>query len=72
MCKEDDLRVDFLTKMRSLYIDFKPCSGRFLRALSMQNKINFERIKQFSGEIKESLHTLRGYIPAFPSIFIGG
>jgi hypothetical protein len=32
-CKEDDLRVDFLTKMRSLYIDFKPCSGRFLREM---------------------------------------
>jgi uncharacterized protein YutE (UPF0331/DUF86 family) len=29
----------------------------------MQNKINIERIKQFAGEIKESLHILRGYIP---------
>jgi hypothetical protein len=29
----------------------------------MQNKINIERIKQFFGEIKESLHILRGYIP---------
>jgi uncharacterized protein YutE (UPF0331/DUF86 family) len=29
----------------------------------MQNKINVERIKQFVGEIKESLRILRGYIP---------
>jgi uncharacterized protein YutE (UPF0331/DUF86 family) len=29
----------------------------------MQNKINIERIKQFAGEIKESLYILRGYIP---------
>ncbi len=29
----------------------------------MQNKINIERIKQFAGEIKQSLHILRGYIP---------
>ena len=29
----------------------------------MQNKINIERIKQFAGEIKESLSILRGYIP---------
>jgi hypothetical protein len=30
MCKDDDLRVDFLTKIRSLYFDFKPSSERFL------------------------------------------
>jgi len=30
MCKEDDLRVDFLTRIRSLYFDFKPSSERFL------------------------------------------
>lgn len=30
MCKEDDLRVDFLTRTRSLYFDFKPSSERFL------------------------------------------
>jgi predicted nucleotidyltransferase len=30
MCKEDDLRVDFLTRVRSLYFDFKPSSERFL------------------------------------------
>jgi uncharacterized protein YutE (UPF0331/DUF86 family) len=29
----------------------------------MQNKINTDRIKQFAGEIKESLQVLRGYIP---------
>ncbi len=29
----------------------------------MRNKINLERIKQFVGEIKESLHILRGYLP---------
>jgi len=29
----------------------------------MPNKINPERIKQFAGEIKESLNVLRGYIP---------
>jgi uncharacterized protein YutE (UPF0331/DUF86 family) len=29
----------------------------------MQNKINIERIKQFVGEVKESLYILRGYIP---------
>jgi uncharacterized protein YutE (UPF0331/DUF86 family) len=29
----------------------------------MQNKINIERIKQFAGEIKQSLYMLRGYIP---------
>ncbi len=29
----------------------------------MQNKINIERIKQFIGEVKESLRILRGYIP---------
>ncbi len=27
----------------------------------MPNKINMERVKQFVGEIKESLHELRGY-----------
>jgi hypothetical protein len=30
MCKEDDLRVDFLTRIRSLYFDFQPSSERFL------------------------------------------
>ena len=30
MCKDDDLRVDYLTKIRSLYFDFKPSSERFL------------------------------------------
>jgi len=30
MCNEDDLRVDFLTRIRSLYFDFKPSSERFL------------------------------------------
>ena len=30
VCRDDDLRVDFLTKMRSLYFDFKPSSERFL------------------------------------------
>ena len=30
MCKEDDLRVDFLTRIRSLYFDFRPSSERFL------------------------------------------
>jgi predicted nucleotidyltransferase len=30
MCKEDDLRVDFLTRVRSLYFDFKPSSEKFL------------------------------------------
>lgn len=30
MCKDDDLRVDFLTRVRSLYFDFKPSSERFL------------------------------------------
>lgn len=30
MCKDDDLRVDFLAKIRSLYFDFKPSSERFL------------------------------------------
>jgi len=30
MCKEDDPRVDFLTRIRSLYFDFKPSSERFL------------------------------------------
>jgi len=30
MCKNDDLRVDFLTKIRSLYFDFKVSSERFL------------------------------------------
>jgi len=29
----------------------------------MPNRINTERIKQFAGEIKESLNVLRGYIP---------
>lgn len=29
----------------------------------MQNKINTERIKQFAGEVKESLNALRAYIP---------
>ncbi|MGQ9648012.1 MAG: type VII toxin-antitoxin system HepT family RNase toxin [Thermodesulfobacteriota bacterium] len=29
----------------------------------MRNKINVERIKQFIGEVKESLRILRGYIP---------
>ncbi len=29
----------------------------------MQNKVNTERIKKFVGEIKESLNTLRGYLP---------
>ncbi len=33
MCKDDDLRVDFLTKMRSLYFDFKPSSERFLKEM---------------------------------------
>lgn len=33
MCKDDDLRVDFLTKIRSLYFDFKPSSERFLREM---------------------------------------
>lgn len=32
-CKQDDLRVDFLTKMRSLYFDFKPISERFLKEM---------------------------------------
>ena len=32
-CKKDDLRVDFLTKMRSLYFDFKPLSERFLKEM---------------------------------------
>jgi hypothetical protein len=30
MCREDDLRVDFLTRIRSLYFDFQPSSERFL------------------------------------------
>ena len=30
LCKEDDLRVDFLTRIRSLYFDFQPSSERFL------------------------------------------
>jgi len=33
VCRDDDLRVDFLTKMRSLYFDFKPSSERFLREM---------------------------------------
>ena len=33
MCKDDDLRVDFLTKIRSLYFDFKPSRERFLREM---------------------------------------
>lgn len=31
--KEDDFRTDFLTKIRSLYFDFKPSSERFLREM---------------------------------------
>jgi predicted nucleotidyltransferase len=30
MCRDDDFRVDFLTKTRSLYFDFRPSSERFL------------------------------------------
>lgn len=30
MCKDDDLRIDFLTRIRSLYFDFKSSSERFL------------------------------------------
>jgi len=30
MCRDDDLRVDFLTKIRSLYFDFQTRSKRFL------------------------------------------
>ncbi len=33
MCKEDEVHVDFLTKTRSLYFDFKPASERFLREM---------------------------------------
>lgn len=33
VCRDDDLRVDFLTKMRSLYFDFKPSSERFLKEM---------------------------------------
>lgn len=32
-CKKDDLRVDFLTKRRSLYFDFKLSSERFLKEM---------------------------------------
>ncbi len=30
MCRDDDFRVDFLTRIRSLYFDFRPSSERFL------------------------------------------
>jgi predicted nucleotidyltransferase len=30
MCRDDDFRVDFLTKTRSLYFDFRSSSERFL------------------------------------------
>ncbi len=33
LCKDDDLRVDFLTKVRSLYFDFKSSSERFLKEM---------------------------------------
>lgn len=33
MCRDDDLRVDFITRMRSVYFDFKPLSERFLREM---------------------------------------
>ncbi len=33
MCKEDEVHVDFLTKTRSLYFDFKPASERFLKEM---------------------------------------
>jgi predicted nucleotidyltransferase len=33
MCRDDDFRVDFLTRTRSLYFDFKPSSERFLKEM---------------------------------------
>ena len=33
MCRDDDFRVDFLTRTRSLYFDFRPSSERFLREM---------------------------------------
>jgi predicted nucleotidyltransferase len=33
MCMDDDFRVDFLTRTRSLYFDFKPSSERFLKEM---------------------------------------
>jgi predicted nucleotidyltransferase len=33
MCREDDLRVDFLTKMRSLYLDFEFSMEKFRKEI---------------------------------------